>query len=196
MLTNPVDSGLRRRTPRSNTERLHDQHAPPSEGSPVSDSSNNEGAGLSDMPRRKHTPRWMVQQHTLWALSLTLTALSGVMVSISVSQNRPTAYIPSVHSLRGDVSFWVQLSQLCLQLLSIYCTLVPLLRDGDFPVRKLRSSASIGVAIIMGILTPGLYVFSWKASSVAGYIGSVAAVIALVQLVGGMENVMKVLKNK
>jgi asparagine N-glycosylation enzyme membrane subunit Stt3 len=138
----------------------------------------------------------VISQSTLWTLTLIFTACSGLMLGLAISQSRPPACVPNSTSLSSDDGFWSLLSQLLLQLLSLYSTVIPLLRDGTLPVRRIWFSAAVSVSAIMNILALVLYAFSWKGSELLGYISGVSALVAGVHLAGMIEGVMQLPKAK
>ena len=86
-----------------------------------------------------------------------------------------------------DDSFWALLSQLFLQLLSLYCTTVPLIRNRQLPVRRFWFCLSIVISATMSIISPVVYGVSRKPSALATYISGVASLIASAQLIGGIQ---------
>ena len=110
------------------------------------------------------------------------------MIGLSIMRSRPAACVPSPES--RDDSFWTLLSQLFIQLLSLYCTVVPLVRDRGLTVRRFWFFVALGVSAATAVVAPVLYEFSWQASALASYVSGVTALMASAQLTGGLQQVM------
>lgn len=130
----------------------------------------------------------MVKQSTLWTLSLTLAAVSGIFIGMAVSKHRAAVCRPTPDTLLSDDGFWALLSQLVLNSLAVYCSVIPLLRDGDLSVRKSYFFGTAGISVALCGLAPVLYGFSWEVSTLFSYVSSVATLITGVQLAGGIED--------
>lgn len=125
-----------------------------------------------------------VDQSSLWALSILFTAVSGIMIGLSITQSRPAQSQPSPSD--WDDGFWALLSQMFLQTLSLYILIVPLLRDKNFPVRRFWFCLSVVTSACMSILSPALYGMSWKVSALTTYVAGVSSLITSTQLTGGI----------
>jgi hypothetical protein len=140
------------------------------------------------LPDRKSLTTFALDQSSLWAMSILFTALSGVMMGFALVQTRPPACIPRASDY--DDGFWVLLSQLCLQLLSLYVTVVPLLRNYNFPVRRFWFGIAVGTSLIMEVLSLALYGVSWKVSAISTYVAAVASLITDALLTGAIHHMM------
>lgn len=99
-----------------------------------------------------------------------------------------------------DQGFYTLLSQILLQLLSSYCTLVPVLRDiklngrkdGKIKVNQKVFFVNIAVSILLAIVAPFTYLFiqergtSNDVSSTINFISAIAATVTASQLAGGI----------
>ncbi|KAH7175373.1 hypothetical protein EDB81DRAFT_3042 [Dactylonectria macrodidyma] len=147
------------------------------------------------MSPRKRLLRSMVKQSTLWTVSLTLAAVSGIFIGIAVSKHRAAVCRSTPDTLLSDDGFWTLLSQLVLNSLTIYCSVIPLLRDGDLSVRKAYFFGTAGISVAMSGLALVLYGFSWEVSTLFSYVASVAALMTGVQLAGGIADTRNLPQN-
>ena len=124
-------------------------------------------------------------QTTLLSFSLLLSCISGVLVGVGLMQGHPPECTPN----RGtrDDGFYALLSQVLLQWLSLYCTLIPLARDKAAVLRGGSSGLALGGSAVASIVAPATYGASWQASMVANFISGFMALMASVQLAGGMQ---------
>ena len=125
-----------------------------------------------------------VDQSSLWALSILFTAISGILIGLSITQSRP-AQCESSPSNRDD-GFWALLSQMFSQMLTLYMLIVPLLRDKNFPVRRFWFCLFVATSACMSILSPAVYGMSWKVSALTTYLAGVSTLITSTQLTGGI----------
>ena len=139
-------------------------------------------------PSSKSILWFAIDQSTLWFFSLLFTGISGLMIGFAIMQPRPPECVPASDS--RDDNFWALLSQLFIQLLSLYCTIVPLIRDRSLPVRRFWFSVTLGVSAATTVVAPVVYGYSWKASALASYVSGVAALMASAQLAGGVQQVV------
>jgi hypothetical protein len=135
----------------------------------------------------KRLLRTIVKQSTLYTVSVAIGSISVLFIGIALSTPRPPNCRPTVASVVSDDGFWVFLSQLPLAILTIYCSVVPLLRHDDFPVSKSKFLGAAGLSVAMCALAPILYAWSWEASTACSYLAGVAALFTSVQLAGGIE---------
>ncbi|KAM5370579.1 hypothetical protein ACJZ2D_008405 [Fusarium nematophilum] len=143
---------------------------------------------VMQMSPRKRLLQSMVKQSTLWTISITSAAVSGIIIGMAVSKSRPAVCRPTPNTMLSDDGFWALLSQLVLNFLAVYCSVIPLLRHGDLSVRKSYFFGTAGISVSMCGLAPVLYGFSWEASALCSYVASVAALITGVQLAGGIQD--------
>ena len=128
---------------------------------------------------------FLLDQTTHWILALICTSISGLLIGLSITQSRPPTCNPQAGSF--DDGFWTQMSQVVLQLLSLYCTVVPLMRDRHLPVRPFWFCTALVVSAVTAVLEPVVYGFSWRANALVGYVSEVAALVASAQLAGGVQ---------
>ena len=126
-----------------------------------------------------------LRQSELVVLALLFSCISGILVGIGIFQPRPPLCVPSRRS--RDDGFWTLLSQVFLQLLSIFTTLMPLVRDKAVSLRRGLFATSLAVSALAAISSPVLYGFSWQASVLVSFASAFASLMGAVQLAGGVR---------
>ena len=144
------------------------------------DANQNDSPSLPERKLSRSILLFTIDQTTLWALSILFTAISGVFLGMSVTKSRPA------ESLYDD-EFWALLCQLCLQILSVYSTIVPVLRDQKLPLRRFWFYFASAASLLTSVLAPIIYVFNWRGSVLASYISGVAALVTSTQLAGAIQ---------
>lgn len=99
-------------------------------------------------------------QNTLVTLSMLVSLLCGIFMVLGVMQPRPSS--PAVSQASNyDDNFFALLSQLPLQWLSLYATLVPLVRDKAAVLHKRAFGLIIAASALASLLAPCVYGVSW-----------------------------------
>jgi hypothetical protein len=116
-----------------------------------------------------------------------------MMLAFSIQQNREPACVPQRDRLHTDDGFWMLLSQLFLQFLSVYTTLYPVVRDHD---EKIRIAAFwfrslLGISVMTSIMATVVYSSSWKVATVLSFFSGFAATISAAQLAVGLDASVK-----
>ncbi|KAH8728040.1 heterokaryon incompatibility protein-domain-containing protein [Phaeosphaeriaceae sp. PMI808] len=125
---------------------------------------------------------------TFTAMLVLFSLLSGVTLGICVMQTRETVCDPNRDKLRNDDGFWALLSQLCLQVLTIYCTLHPVVsRTTQIRISQLWFAALLTTSFLACVMAIGLYTMSWKVAAVLSFVSNLAAVTSLAQLTAGLS---------
>ena len=111
------------------------------------------------------------------------------MIGVSIMQSRPDECDSQTGNL--DDGFWTLVSQLFTQTMSIYCTMIPILRDRDMMVSGSWFWASSGISFVTSMMAPVLYAsgISWKVTTLINYTSGVTALLASLLLAKGVERV-------
>jgi magnesium-transporting ATPase (P-type) len=146
-------------------------------------------------PRRpgKREVDEILSQPILWFLVVIFIAASCSILGFSIA----LIYRPNNESgFTNDPDFFSVLGNVFLTCLSVYCTLVPVLRDQvqgrrEIKVRVALFYASVAVVLIASILTPILYARlasqqAKVASSILGVISGTFQATVSAQLAGGI----------
>ena len=130
-----------------------------------------------------------LRQSTVQSLTFLAAILSAIMIGFSVMQTRPHECETQAGSF--DDGFWALLSQLFAQAMSLYCTIIPILRDRDMMMPASWFWASTGVSLVTSVLAPVLYAFgiSWRATALVNYASGATALLASLLLAKGVERV-------
>jgi len=118
-------------------------------------------------------------------LSLLISVISGILVGVGLMQSRSPQCVPDPGS--RDDGFYELISQLLLQLLSLYCTLIPLARDKAIQLRTWWFGLTLTGSAVAAVVAPATYGWSWRASMIASFMSTFAALMASVQLAGGVQ---------
>lgn len=131
----------------------------------------------SDYPQARAIASFFADTTTLWSLSILLIAASGITIGLSVIQTRPAPCVPAAGLF--DDGFWALVSQTCIQLLSLYYAVIPILRDRKFPIRPPLFCLALLLSTITGILAPIIYacVGNWQTTSLLSYGSALASSI-------------------
>ncbi|EFQ29408.1 uncharacterized protein GLRG_04552 [Colletotrichum graminicola M1.001] len=109
--------------------------------------------------------------------------LSGATIATTISQGRD----PRPRGLRDD-GFWVLLSQLFLQVLSIYCTVYPVVlnKDLELSIAGFWFWASLAASFATTVTAAVAYPWSWQVATVLSFTSSFAQVIPAGQLAASL----------
>ncbi|KAI0450434.1 hypothetical protein F5B21DRAFT_490842 [Xylaria acuta] len=132
---------------------------------------------------------FFLSQSTLWALVVIFTAANGSMVGLGATQSRASECVPDASSLLKNDGFWALLGQLFVSLLSLYCTLVPILRHRarTIAVQQFWFYLMIGLSAAASIAALIVYGYSWQASLVLSNVAGLSALVPAAQLAGGIK---------
>ncbi|MDI1489099.1 MAG: hypothetical protein OHK93_008377 [Ramalina farinacea] len=115
------------------------------------------------------------------SLSLIFTSISSVLIGVALAVHdgwdRP----------RIDDGFFTLLSDTIIQLFSLYVLLLPFLRGQEPHLRGVWFCLSIGASIIFSIISCSVYAFSWHASAILRFGGTLATMIASLLLVQSID---------
>ncbi|RFU72420.1 pfs domain-containing [Trichoderma arundinaceum] len=127
---------------------------------------------------------FIFHQTTLVGRLLVFSLLSGMMVVVALQQTREPVCDLRLDALRTDDGFWTLLSQLFLQVLSIFCTLYPVVLNHELkvPVTKFWSGALLAISFATAVVAVVTYSWSWKAATVLSFVTAFAQVISAGQL--------------
>ncbi|ETS79462.1 hypothetical protein PFICI_09315 [Pestalotiopsis fici W106-1] len=126
----------------------------------------------------------------LMAVVLVFGLLGGAMITLAVIQTRDPVCNPTRDTLVTDDGFWTMLSQLCFLVLTIYCTLYPVV------LRSKRREAFINKFWFMGLLLISFmaagaavitYPWNWKAATILWCASSFVQVLSTAQLANSLE---------
>ncbi|KZL76019.1 NB-ARC and ankyrin domain protein [Colletotrichum tofieldiae] len=124
----------------------------------------------------------------LVAVFAVLFMLSGAMIATAISQTREPACDPRLEGLRTDDGFWILLSQLFLQFLSIYCTAYPVVlnKEVKFSVAGFWFWASLAASFATTVTAAIAYAWSWQVAAVLSFTSSFVQVISAGQLAASL----------
>ena len=130
-----------------------------------------------------------LRQSTVQSLTFLAAILGAIMIGFSVMQTRPRECETQAGSF--DDGFWALLSQLFTQAMSLYCTIIPILRDRDMMMPASWFWASIGVSLVTSVLAPVFYALgiSWRATALVNYASGATGLLASLLLAKGVERV-------
>ncbi|MCJ1328867.1 hypothetical protein MMC10_005544 [Thelotrema lepadinum] len=130
-----------------------------------------------------------LRQSTVQSLTFLAAILGALMIGFSVMQTRPSECETQAGSF--DDGFWALLSQLFTQAMSLYCTIIPILRDRDMMMPASWFWASTGISLVTSVLAPILYALgiSWRATALVNYASGATALLASLLLAKGVERV-------
>lgn len=143
-------------------------------------------------PSRQSVLRFGTDHSTLWAIYPLIFVLSAIMGIVAILQDRPNACTPATaKGNRHDDGFWMLLSQLFLQVLALYCTVLPLVRDRSLPVRPFWFCTWLAASALASVLAPLVYgiAASWKIATGFSWLSGAFALMATGQLVGSIQQV-------
>ena len=125
-----------------------------------------------------------LHQSTVQTLVFGGAVLGAVMVGISVMQKRPDAC--ELEAFAFDDGFWALVSQCLVQLTSLYCTVVPVIRDKNMPVPAFWFWMASWSSFAVGILTPILYALglSWRVIALTNFASGITTLLASLLLAG------------
>lgn len=112
-----------------------------------------------------------------------------MMIAIAVLQTRETSCNPSLDTLHTDDGFWTLLGQLFLQVLSLYCTLYPVIHNHGqkIHVAKFWFMVLLSVSFMTSIGAVVAYAWSWKLATVLSFGSGFAQVISAGQLAASLD---------
>ena len=118
------------------------------------------------------------------ALSLIVTSISSVLIGVAITMHSSFDYS------HIDEDFFTLLSDTILQLFSLYILLLPFLRGQEPHIRGIWFCLSIGVSVVFSVVSCIVYAFSWHATAILRFGGTLASMIAALLLVQGLIRVM------
>ncbi|KAK2050349.1 hypothetical protein LZ31DRAFT_216155 [Colletotrichum somersetense] len=134
--------------------------------------------------------RWdpMFHQTALVVIFAIFFMLSGASIATAISQSREPACDPRPKGLRTDDGFWMLLSQLFLQVLSIYCTVYPvaLNKELKLSIAGFWFWASLAASFATTVTAAMAYAWSWQVAAVLSFTSSFAQVIPAGQLAASL----------
>lgn len=147
-------------------------------------------ASGQDCDALPHFPSYLARlfrpsQENLFAAAFIFGCIGALFVGVGTSQQRPASCVPNWAS--RDDGFWALLSQAFLQLLSVYATLVPLLRDRAVSLRSGLFCTLLAASAVAAVAAPVLYGASWRASGLASFVSAFASLMGVVMLAGGVQ---------
>lgn len=137
------------------------------------------------LPITKHVAmNFVFHQFTLMAVLLVIGLISGMVIIIAVKQTREPACIPHTEALSTDDGFWVLLAQVFLQILSIFCTVYPVVLNQDLKdsVAIFWFVALLVISFLTTIAALAIYAWSWKGATILSFVAAFAQVISAGQL--------------
>ena len=90
-----------------------------------------------------------------------------------------------------DDGFYASLSQTLLQLFSLCCIIIPLLRSRNIPKLRVWFYISLVTSAATAIASVAVYSFQWQATGLLNFAAGVTGVIATMQIVEGADAVVK-----
>lgn len=139
---------------------------------------------------RTRIKRYALDQSTLWTMAVAIGVISGCIVTSAIMQTRPPACVPSYG--QTDDGALSLIAQVLVQLLSLYATLLPILRDNRLPVRSFWFFTMLGLSAIATTLSPVVYAKSWQASTLLSYFAAMFGMMSTAQLAGSVEDISAV----
>lgn len=116
--------------------------------------------------------------------SLIFIAISSVLIGVAVASHN---HFSCNYGRSVDDGFFTLLSSTITQLFSLYILLLPLLRGQEPHMRSLWFCLSIGLSVVLSVISCIVYVFSWHASTILEFGGTLASMIAALLLVQGID---------
>jgi hypothetical protein len=112
-----------------------------------------------------------------------------MMIVIAVQQTREPSCDPCLDTLPTDDGFWALLSQLFLQVLSIYCTLYPVVANCErkIPIANFWFMVLLAVSFMTAIGAVVAYAWSWKIATVLAFASGFVQVITAGQLAASLD---------
>ena len=117
------------------------------------------------------------------ALYACFAAASALCIGFAVANTRPDGCAQTVL----DDGFYTALSQVLLQLFSLYCIVVPLVRSQAVPAYRSWFWFSLALSAVSGVGSVISYPYSWKVSTTLGFASGMTQTIATIQLVEGLH---------
>ncbi|KZL85143.1 hypothetical protein CI238_03043 [Colletotrichum incanum] len=130
----------------------------------------------------------MFHQTALVAVFAILFMLSGAMIATAISQTREPSCNPQPKGLRADDGFWILLSQLFLQILSIYCTAYPVVlnKEVKLSIAGFWFWASLAASFTTTVTAAIAYAWSWQVAAVLSFTSNFVQVIPAGQLAASL----------
>lgn len=117
------------------------------------------------------------------SMSLIFTSSSSVLVGVALATHNRFKW----SSARIDDGFFTLLSETIIQLFSLYVLLLPFLRGQEPHLRGVWFCLSIGLSIIFSVVSCIVYAFSWHASAVLSFGGTLASMITSLLVVQSID---------
>ncbi|KAK1600186.1 uncharacterized protein LY79DRAFT_698783 [Colletotrichum navitas] len=142
----------------------------------------------TDHPIRFSKCNPMFHQSALVVIFAVLFMLSGATIATAVSQSREPACDPRPRGLRADDGFWMLLSQLSLQVLSIYCTVYPVVLNTELKlsIAGFWFWASLAASFVATVTAAVAYAWSWQVAAVLSFTSSFAQILPAGQLAASL----------
>lgn len=96
----------------------------------------------------------LVTQDTLWVITFIFITVSGVISGYSIALKAETA-----PKMSDDPNFWSLLSQIVTQWLSLYSSILPVLRK-DVERRTIWFPLCLGISAAASLVAPIIYPFT------------------------------------
>ncbi len=123
----------------------------------------------------------LVTQDTLWVITFIFITVSGVISGYSIALKAETA-----PKMSDDPNFWSLLSQIVTQWLSLYSSILPVLRK-DVERRTIWFPLCLGISAAASLVAPIIYPFTWQGASMLTYLSAATSLIVSVFLTGDIE---------
>ena len=117
-------------------------------------------------------------------MSLLFTSMSSILIGIAFATHK--GHVGS-GSTRIDDGFYTLLSDTLIQLCSIYILLLPILRGQEPRIKRVWFCFSVLCSIFCSIASCIVYAFSWHASALLRFAGSLASMNAALLLVQSID---------
>lgn len=124
----------------------------------------------------------LVTQETLWVIVFVSIAISAAISGYCIAMKVDTA--PKISE---DPNFWSLLSQTVIQWLSLYATILPVLRK-DVDRRTVWFPICLCFSAIASLAAPIVYPFSWQGALLLTYLSAAMSLIVSVFLAGNIEH--------
>ncbi|PVH83274.1 hypothetical protein DL98DRAFT_652484 [Cadophora sp. DSE1049] len=131
-------------------------------------------------------PTWsfLGEKTTVLCLLPSLIVISAILFGVAITRSPPP---DCVVPISNDENFFSNISQTILSLSSLYCTLIPLLRNREVPLNLFWFRTCLSFSAATGVASVATYTFQWQSSLAFGFLCSVFQVFATLQLIEGLD---------
>ncbi|KAF7539388.1 hypothetical protein G7054_g2129 [Neopestalotiopsis clavispora] len=129
---------------------------------------------------------------TLMSVVLLFGLLGGVMMALAVNQTRNPVCNPTRDTLVTDDGFWTMLSQLSFLVLTVYCTLYPVIlrsKRREALIDKFWFVILLFTSFATALAAVAAYPITWKAATILSCVSSLAQAVSTAQLANSLEPV-------